>query len=186
MQQAAQGKPIVQHLHFSSLTTIAGSSNSYVEVSTGSSLPGKTLSSGSYAPEVLRNLVFLDGSYGHARWLFENNDNVLQKVDKLYESGDVTKSVVAIYLEVTRGDSNKDGSVDEDDAQIPAMTHVDGSGFTELSAPVDRILQQSVSADGKRVGLLEQDGNKLLYREYAVDTFAKVAEQTVTEIKQTQ
>ena len=182
--QVAHGQPVAQRLHFSNLTTIKGTSNMFVEVRTEfSSDSRKGFSSGGSGPGPLRNLVFLSGGYGRAHWLLDRNDQILRDVVQLHESNDESKPVVAIFLELIRDDTNKDGALDEDDASIPTMTRTDGSGLTELPGHADRILEQSVNADGKRIGLLEQDGDKLLYREYAVDSFAKVSEQMVTEIK---
>lgn len=181
--QTGHGRPAAQRLHFSDLTSIQGSLNMFIEVRSDNPSGGKRFSSGGSGPGALRNLVFFDGGYGRAHWLLDRNDEVLRDIVQLHESNDDKKPVLAIFLELIRVDSNKDGALDEDDAAIPAMTRPDGIGLTELSGSADRILERSVSADGKRVGLLEQDGDKLLYREYSVDTFAKTSEQIVTEAK---
>ena len=176
-------KPAVR-LWFGDLESIRGNGTAMLKVyASPSSGTRGSLSSG-YGGDRIRNVVFLDPGYGQARWLFADNDGWVGEVSKLCACPqDRNDPVIAIYVQSTRADSNRDGVLDQDDKTVPALVRPDGRGYAELSKPVDRVLDNDLSSDGAYLGLLVEDGGKLLYRRYAIATFKPVSEQLVTEIK---
>lgn len=171
-------------LRFGDLETIRGTGTTMLKVyASRSSHKRGSLSSG-YGGNEMRNVVFLDPGYGQARWLFADNDGMVGEVKRLCVCPeDRNDPVIALYVESTKADSNGDGALDADDKSVPALVRPDGRGYAELSKPVDRVLDNELSSDGAYLGLLVEDGGKLLYRRYAIATFRPVSEQRVTEIK---
>lgn len=163
------------------------------------------LSSGSsYTPNETRNLVFLDGDYANARWLFPDNDALIVEQDWLVQCPDAgaaepthagaaytssdrpcadkAKGLVrAIFLSVRRKDNNGNGRIDERDAQILALVRPDGTGYVELAGtPTQRVLEHELR--GESIGLLVQSGSRLAYRRYAIGDFKLASETPVADL----
>lgn len=183
----ASGKaaaPAIQ-MNVGDITRIKGTAVKMIEMTTTESgISG--LRSGGYG-SVVRNLIFVVDGQPKARWLFEKSSQRLQSIQQIGLHGEQAQSepasTIAIFLEVIRTDSNGDGELSRDDRPIPALLRPDGSGYTELGAAVEDILDTSLSEDGQRFGMLINDGGKLLYREYVIADFSLRSEQVLTELK---
>lgn len=181
-QPAADGQQQTQLLRFGDLQSIQGSSMQLLKVESEEDRDKRAgFSSGGYGHEFrTRNLVFLSPGGGAARWLFKDNDHYLGEIDQLCTCVDDKKSAtLALYLEVAQGeeDARRPASV------APALTRTDGTGYTTLGGPVSRVLDKTVSADGRILGLLVEDQGKLLYRQFSLETFAPLSEQLVTQLQ---
>ncbi len=180
-QQGPDGRAKKERLRFEQLTAIRGTDVKLLEVEAEADNGGKGLSSGSYGPDYrTRNLIFLEPGNGNARWLFDANEQSIRKTEMLsVDTDDRPGPVLAIYIEVERG---LNAGSDAEHEVTPALVRTDGSGYVELGKPVSRILDQSVSADGKTLGLLLEDQGKLLYREYSMESFSQTSEKLITRL----
>ena len=77
----------------------------------------------------------------------------------------------------------RDGELDQCDGVIPALVRVDGSGYTELSGPVDNVIEASLSDDGRLYSLLVEEGDKLSYRDYDTATFRLRSSQEIAALR---
>jgi hypothetical protein len=180
-QPTADGQKKVEELRFGGVELIRGSAIRLIKVESEverGKRPG--LSSGGYGWNFrTRNLVFMPPGSGSARWLFKDNGQYLGDVDQLCVCKDGTKGpTLALYFEIAQGEGSG-----RPDGVSPAVTHVDGSGYTALGKPVARVLDKDVSEDGKTLGLLVEDQGKLVYRQFSLETFAPLHEQLVTQLQ---
>ena len=181
-QPAVGGQQQTQILRFSDLQSIQGSSMQLLKVESEEDRDKRAgFSSGGYGREFrTRNLVFLSPDGGEARWLFKDNDRYLGEIEQLCACVDDKKSAaLALYLEVAQGkeEARRPASV------LPALTRADGTGYATLGKPVSRVLDKTVSTDGRILGLLVEDQGKLLYRQFSLETFALLSEQLVTQLQ---
>lgn len=180
-QQGADGRAKKERLRFDQLKVIRGTDVKLLEIEAEMDDSGRGLSSGSYGPDYrTRNLIFLEPGNGNVRWLFDANEQLIRKTEMLsVDSDDHPGPVLAIYLEVEKG-LHAESEVERE--VVPALVQTNGSGYVELGKPVSRVLDQSVNADGKTLGLLLEDQNKLLYREYSLESFSQTSEKLITRL----
>lgn len=129
------------------------------------------------------NLIFVRDDERKAHWLFQKDAQSFSYEQLCRCEGDDKASAVAIFLEVQRKDSNADGEIDGSDEVVPALVRVDGAEYTELGAPVESILDRSVSTDQSTLSLLISHRGKLLYRDYDLATFKLRSEQALVSLQ---
>jgi hypothetical protein len=181
--QTGQGGQVrTQKLRFGDLEAIRGSATQMLKVESEDE-SGKRVgfSSGGYGANfTIRNLIFLEPGNGAARWLFDNN-RFIGKTEKICKcNGDDQSPVLAIYLEVAE---DRTGNAEAETRVLPALTRADGRGYTELGKSVSRVLDNTLSDDGKTFGLLVEDQGKLLYRQFSMESFALLSETTLTQLR---
>ncbi len=181
-QPTAGGQAKVEVLRFGDLQSIRGSSIQMIGVESEDDRAKRLeFSSGGYGSDFrTRNLVFLQPEGGAAHWLFKDNSQYLGGIDRLCVCAERDQDpVLAIYLEVAVGETDA-----QRPARVgPALVRIDGTGYTRLGTPVSRVLDKTVGADGKTLGLLVEDQGKLLYRRFSLETFALLSEQLVTQLQ---
>ena len=177
----ADGRKKEEELRFGDLETIRGSSTRLIKVESQTERSLLRGSSGGYGWNFrTRNLVFLPPGGDQARWLFKDNDQYLGGLDQLCVCNDdgLKGPALALYFEIAQGEvDGRPGSV------RPAVTRIDGVGYTALGGAVTRVLDKDVSEDGTTLGLLVEDQGKLLYRQFSLSTFVPISERLVTQLR---
>lgn len=170
-----------EELKLSDITNVCGKDIQYVELRSRATDRG--LSSGGYGQRI-RNLIFFVGKEMDSHWLFDNNRYLIEKVVQLKKKADgcENKETTAIYYEVIKEDSNKDGKLDSDDLVSVAITTPDGLNYKELDTGLTSVLDHDVDAEASVLTILSQHKNTLSMKKYSLKTGEKISEKELSKI----
>jgi len=140
--------------------------------------------SSGYGSTETRNVLFFVGEDMKSHWLYDSHRNVVNSISSLTKPGNYNdkEPAIALYVSVTRADSNGDGRLTNDDDITLALLRTDGDEYTEIETGIWEVLDREVTEDGKYLILLLQVGSNVLLKKYSLETFGKVSERVVTEI----
>lgn len=174
------GREATVELHLDRLETIAGSDVQMLHLV--AQVDGSKLTSGAGYRET-RNLLFFAGDGTAARWLFPRHGQLIMRASQL---GDDDRPrgrdgpTRALLLAYVAQDSDGDGRLTERDLATLALVRPDGTGLVELAQGVSRLLSHQPIGE-RQLGLVYRTGRQVRYARYALDSFAKLAEQVVVE-----
>jgi hypothetical protein len=170
-----------EELKLSDITNVCGKDIRYLELR--SEATDRGLSSGGYGHRT-RNLIFFVGKEMESHWLFENNNYLIEKVVQLKREahGCETQETTAIYYEVIKDDSNKNGKLDLDDLVSVAITSPDGLNYKKLDTGLTSVLDHDVDAEASILTILGQHKNTLFMKKYSLKTGEKISEKELSKI----
>lgn len=109
----------------------------------------ESFSGGGYTKTRSKNVLFISGTTNNAVWLFKSTNQLIIDINPLYLRDDNQHSNVrGISYEVINSDSNNDNILDFKDKSTFALSHVDGSNYTELITGYDHIVEASLNSRG--------------------------------------
>ena len=120
----------------------------------------------------------------HSYWLYDNHRQLVHSIIDLKreKSQNGKRPVLALLVKLSREDTNRDGYLSEEDEQIVALMHVDGSGYKEVETDIQQFIDYKVAEDGKALVLLVQSGTEVIFKKYSLETFETIAERVVAEV----
>ena len=123
------------------------SENKHVEEkSRGMQLYG---SGSSYSSNRSKNILFINSVTNKSNWLFESVQQlILSKSILTTQKSEDILIAKAIYYEVINSDTNNDNIYDYTDKRTFALTHPDGSGYSEIISGYNRIVQSVINDEG--------------------------------------
>jgi len=146
--------------------------------------PSRGFKSDYYFGSSIRNVVFLTGPQLNARWLYETHNYLISCFCNLSQSNEFNSDnpVLAIYVTVSKADTNGDGVISKDDEITLALSSVDGSEYREVESGITKVFDSTVSAQGDTVSFLLQIGRSIVVQNYSLTTFERISERTIDEI----
>ena len=167
-------------LHFGEIEAVSGADTLMLRVSERAPAAGFSSGGGS---EETRNIVFLSGEDKAGRWLFDKHSNLIVVVEQVAPEAPKGEAAAAklLYFELVSADSDGDGVLSDDDDRIVALSRPDGRGFTEVLRGVSRVLSHQLVGE-RQFGVVYQQGKKILYARYALDSFKQLSQQVVAEL----
>jgi len=108
-----------------------------------------------------RNLLFVNKPTREMRWLFPDNGQLITDIDLLSRQEGYAKDrkIDAILYKIIKKDTNVDGQLTADDITDIAISHPDGSHYTEIFQTVERVFG-AMSLDGMELLVLYQSKGK--------------------------
>lgn len=111
------------------------------------------------------NYLFLDSETGKSKWLFANNDYLINGVSFISETNNNTnnssesrRQVRAVLYHIIKQDSNGDGRLTNENGMTIAFTHYNGNGYQEVLSGVDKFLGYKVLKENSLLILYKRDG----------------------------
>lgn len=163
------------------LNEIDGHNVQYVELESKRS--GGKFSSG-YSGGETRNILFFVGPDMDSHWLYDKHSNSIRTFSLLSKENNFDKSetVVALYIEVIKNDTNSDGELNDEDLSIVALIKPNGHQYIEIEKSIQSVIDKAVSDDGEHFLILAQIDNSVWLKKYSLTNFKKVSEKVITEV----
>jgi len=131
-----------------------------------------------------RNVLFFPNREMKPVWLFENNQQLIERISVLKVGGYNSKHPVAAFLyEVINQDTNNNSKLDSDDKLMVGFSRPDGSGYVGKSEPIDSLIDHFVSADGSEVALMYQVDGKVYVDRISLEDFSSKSKIEITQLK---
>jgi hypothetical protein len=134
--------------------------------------------------ENTRNIVFFEGKDMKSHWLFDTDNNMIEKVTPLLKPDNKSdeKKAVAIYYQVRNEDTDNNGKIDKNDVLKVALTSPNGLDYTEIDYGMTSVLDYSIESDALVLTVLAQFDDSLLMKKYSVETKQLISEREITRI----
>jgi hypothetical protein len=176
----AEESPTLE-LRLGRISWVNGTDTQYVPLETqaqGGKLSG-------YDPSETLNVLFVAGDSFDSHWLFDHQRYRIVSISSLTpdKEFDEDRNAVAIYSVLVKADTNDDGRLDTDDIQTIALLQTDGTGYTEVATNIEQIISTRASYDGGTFDVLAREGDSVVMRRYSLETFEKIQEKTLTELR---
>jgi hypothetical protein len=125
------------------------------------------------------NILFLNVKDGSRRWLAPDNNQLIQSrlwlLDSLKSSGhvksekdeNITKSFLRVIYRVIEEDSDGNGLMTTQDKVSIFTSGIDGTGYTRLLEPADKVLLTRQTTDDQFMVMYNMDG-QTLYQVFSV------------------
>lgn len=183
--------PVRAKLRVANVISLTGTTSRMIELRAAEPAGGSSLGLKEPSYGAIRNLLFLGGDPAEPRWLFDDAEKLLIRVEPVcmdrvphYRDAcaQAQKRTLAVYLEVVAADTNRDGIMDRQDGIVPALVHTDGSGYTPLGDSVDNVVDVTVSPDGTRLNLLVEKAGALHDHGYSLADFRPLSSRKIADL----
>jgi hypothetical protein len=174
-----------ENMKLGSITNICGKEIKYIELISTKS--GTGLASSGYE-STTRNIIFFTGKEMSSHWLYETNKYLIKKTEQLKKNADDCKAreTVAMYYEVIKNDTNKNGKLDENDLTTAAITTANGLNYKELETGATSIIDHSIDTETLTLTLLAQKKDRLVMENFSIADGRKISEKEITKISKKQ
>lgn len=170
-----------ENMKLGDINKICGKEIKYIELTSTKSEKG--LSSSGY-DNTTRNIIFFTGKEMNSHWLYDTNQYLIKKTEQLKKNADdcVARETIAMYYEVIKNDTNKNGKLDENDLMTAAITTPDGLNYKELESKATSIIDHSIDTGTLTLTLLVQKNDKLVMENFSTTDGRKISEREITKI----
>jgi len=107
-----------------------------------------------------RNYLFINTLNSQKKWLFKQNDYLIQHIEMLSHEnyGEKNKKELAILLKIIKSDSNSDALLTDSDLKTLALVQPDGTNYTEVIDNVDLYIGSKLTTEDSLLVLFERNG----------------------------